>query len=89
MLGLSIGVRKPQCETERSPPTSADVQNEWSYRPATTPLICLHRVDRDNFTFEFLCGWLILLLNNGKKKLRGLSPQANYTDRVAAAGRRS
>ena len=24
-----------------------------------------------------------------KKKLRGLSPQANYTDRVAAAGRRS
>ena len=24
-----------------------------------------------------------------KKKLRGLSPQANYTDRAAAAGRRS
>ena len=24
-----------------------------------------------------------------KKKLRGLSPRANYTDRTAAAGRRS
>ena len=24
-----------------------------------------------------------------KKKLRGLSPQANYTDRAAAAGRQS
>jgi len=24
-----------------------------------------------------------------KKKLRGLSPHANYTDRAAAAGRRS
>ena len=28
-------------------------------------------------------------LRNGKKKLRGLSPRANYTDRAAAAGRRS
>jgi len=27
--------------------------------------------------------------NEGKKKLRGLSPRANYTDRAAAAGRRS
>ena len=27
--------------------------------------------------------------NNNKKKLRGLSPRANYTDRAAAAGRRS
>ena len=27
--------------------------------------------------------------NNNNKKLRGLSPRANYTDRAAAAGRRS
>ena len=27
--------------------------------------------------------------NNNNNKLRGLSPRANYTDRVAAAGRRS
>jgi len=26
---------------------------------------------------------------NNKNKLRGLSPRANYTDRAAAAGRRS
>ena len=30
-----------------------------------------------------------MLGQNLKKKLRGLSPQATYTDRVAAAGRRS
>jgi len=29
------------------------------------------------------------LFKTTKKKLRGLSPQANYTDRAAAAGRRS
>ena len=27
--------------------------------------------------------------NKAKKKLRGLSPRADYTDRAAAAGRRS
>jgi hypothetical protein len=27
--------------------------------------------------------------NNNKKKLRGFSPQANYTDRTIAAGQRS
>ena len=27
--------------------------------------------------------------NNNKTKLRGFSPRANYTDRAAAAGRRS
>jgi len=32
-----------------------------------------------------LTGYLVLL----KTKLRGLSPHANYTDRAAAAGRRS
>ena len=29
------------------------------------------------------------LMGFGSKKLRGLSPRANYTDRAAAAGRRS
>ena len=29
------------------------------------------------------------LISKKKKKLRGLSPRANYTDRAAAAGRRS
>jgi len=31
----------------------------------------------------------ILSLSTKKTKLRGLSPHANYTDRAAAAGRRS
>jgi len=29
------------------------------------------------------------IMNYKTKKLRGLSPRANYTDRAAAAGRRS
>ena len=49
------------------------------------------------FTFlSFMCtpsaSWLrSMRINNYiyKKKLRGLSPRANYTDRAAAAGRRS
>ena len=31
----------------------------------------------------------VLQTHKTKLKLRGLSPRANYTDRVAAAGRRS
>ena len=31
----------------------------------------------------------LLAYTRKKKKLRGLSPRANYTDRAAAAGRRS
>ena len=32
---------------------------------------------------------LIYITNKKKKKLRGLSPRADYTDTAAAAGRRS
>jgi len=32
---------------------------------------------------------MLLVRNNKTNKLRGLSPRANYTDRAAAAGRRS
>jgi hypothetical protein len=59
--GLSVGVRRPRCENEHSPPSNADVKNEWSYRLTITPL---HDVDTDKFIFAFLCGWLIKLLNN-------------------------
>jgi hypothetical protein len=31
----------------------------------------------------------LILKNKYKKKLRGFSPQANYTDRAIAAGQRS
>jgi len=32
---------------------------------------------------------IIIIIIKLKTKLRGLSPRANYTDRAAAAGRRS
>ena len=47
------------------------------------------------FTYTFRAGNPIILSVSflmqeyRKKKLRGLSPRANYTDRAAAAGRRS
>jgi len=36
-----------------------------------------------------ICTFIIPLKDGLKTKLRGLSPRANYTDRAAAAGRRS
>jgi len=36
-----------------------------------------------------LWGWMKREVCKKKKILRGLSPRANYTDRAAAAGRRS
>ena len=38
---------------------------------------------------RFLCVGQAFRYSPEKKKLRGLSPRANYTDRAAAAGRRS
>jgi hypothetical protein len=46
---LSQGVKQPRRETDDSPPSSAKVKNEWSY--TCTPLIYLHAVDTDKFTF--------------------------------------
>ena len=50
------------------------------------------RVGRKMATFQlffFSVGSDWGLISSVKKKLRGLSPRANYTDRAAAAGRRS
>ena len=48
---------------------------------------------RGNITSRLkqICAYVddIILIGSTTKKLRGLSPQANYTDRAAAAGRRS
>jgi hypothetical protein len=43
------GVKGPGCDTDHSPPSSAEVENEWSY--TCTPPTCLCSVDRWNFTF--------------------------------------
>jgi hypothetical protein len=39
---LSLGVKRPRCEADHSPPSSAEVKNVWSY--TCTPPIRLHGV---------------------------------------------
>jgi hypothetical protein len=43
------GVKQQGREVNHSPPSSAEVKNEWSYT-STLPT-CLHGVDRENFNF--------------------------------------
>jgi len=40
--------RQPGREVDQSPPASDVVKNEW--RSTSTPPICLHDVNKDNFT---------------------------------------
>jgi hypothetical protein len=40
-------VKRLGCEIDRSPPSSAEVKNEWGY--THTPPICLHGEDRGNY----------------------------------------
>jgi hypothetical protein len=39
---LSLGVKRPGREADHSPPSSAEIKNEWSY--TSTPPTCLHGV---------------------------------------------
>jgi hypothetical protein len=39
---LSLGIKRPRCEADRLPPSSAEVKNVWSY--TSTPLIRLEGV---------------------------------------------
>ena len=41
--GLKLG-----CDVDHAPPYGAEVKNKWSY--TSSPLICLHGMDRDCFT---------------------------------------
>jgi hypothetical protein len=43
------GLERPGCKADHSPPTSAEVKNEWNYTSA--PSVCLHNVYRNNFSF--------------------------------------
>jgi hypothetical protein len=43
------GVKRQEHEINRSSPSSAEVKKEWSSTSA--PRICLHGLDRKNFTF--------------------------------------
>jgi hypothetical protein len=51
--GFFAGVKHLGYEVDRSPPFSAEVKNEWSY--ISTPHICLHGMERDNFNFDGFC----------------------------------
>jgi len=42
-------VKRPGFRVKNSPPVSAELKNKWLY--TFTPPICLHDVDRENFTF--------------------------------------
>jgi hypothetical protein len=46
-----LRVKRPRSKANHSPLPSAKVKNEWSY--TSTPLICLHDVDRENITLTF------------------------------------
>ena len=47
--GSFQAVQWPGRDVELSPPSSAEVKNEWSY--ASMPFTCFHGVDRDSFIF--------------------------------------
>lgn len=47
--GSFFGDKWPGQEVDHSSPSSAKVQNEWSY--ISSPPICFHSMQRDNFTF--------------------------------------
>jgi hypothetical protein len=51
---LSGGIKRPYREADDSPPSSAEIKNEWTY--ISTPSIRLCGVDRDNFAFRPRCG---------------------------------
>ena len=53
------GVKRPGREADHSPPSSAEVKNEWSY--ASILPVCLRGLYRDDFT-------LPLILNSGNLK---------------------
>jgi hypothetical protein len=45
-------VKRPEREVDHSPPSSAEVYNEWRY--ASTAPICLYGMDRDNSAFTVM-----------------------------------
>jgi hypothetical protein len=53
---VSSGVKRPGCEADHSPPSSAEVKNAWSYLPTPQYVFmewCLVK-HRDNFTFYLM-----------------------------------
>ena len=51
--GLSGGGKATGRKINHSAPSSAEIENEWSY--TFSPSVVLHGVDSENFTFLYLC----------------------------------
>jgi len=45
-----MGTKQSGHKANHSPPSRVEVKNEWSY--TSTPYMCPHSVDRENFTFN-------------------------------------
>jgi hypothetical protein len=48
---MFLGVKRQEGEVNHSPPSSAEVKNEWSF--THTPPVCLHDVNREKLYFYF------------------------------------
>jgi hypothetical protein len=48
---LHTGTERPESEADHSPPSSAEVKNEWSY--TSTVLICRHGANKHSFKLNF------------------------------------
>jgi hypothetical protein len=54
----SFRVKEPGSEADHSPPFRTEVKNVWSH--TSTPHICCHGVERDNFTLLIPCSRFLL-----------------------------
>jgi hypothetical protein len=55
--GGQPGVKRPGLEFEHPLQSTAEVRNEWN--STSTPIICLHGVDRESFTFISHAGYVM------------------------------
>jgi len=70
--------------------TTHNTHKRQTYKPPAGFELQNRQQEAADPRFRPQCHWFRPACNNKlKTKLRGLSPHANYTDRAAAAGRRS
>ena len=70
-------VNRSGCDVGHSPSSSAEVKNGWSY--TTYSPICLHGVDRNNFTFLFCPGFVLGLQFNTSRSASGRETLSQVT----------
>jgi hypothetical protein len=62
-----LGIKQLRHDVDHSPPSRAEVKNEWSYTSA--PCICLQGMDREGFNFDLLNGgWTMARHRQHKQK---------------------